>query len=246
VQFAAFIQDTGYVTDAEKDGGGFCTDGIGPWQWGEGVSWRKPFLSWQKPADFDALPVIMVSWRDADAYTKWLSKKTGKRYRLPSEAEWEKAARGDDGRFYPWGDDWQELDRYCNHGRYRKGSEPGAGDDRDGYLLLAPIVSFEAGVSPYGVFNMVGNAKEWVHDKFAQYSDQPGVLTDPRGPSESETESESWDHLSFDGPQRVLRGGGWYDGLGYGLTATYRNGHSERLRFSGVGFRVAQEIAQER
>lgn len=245
-QFTAFVQDTGYVTDAEKDGGGFCTSGTAPWKWSTGVSWRKPFLAWERPSDFDDLPVVMVSWRDADAYAKWLGKKTMKRYRLPTEAEWEKAARGDDGRFYPWGDDWQDLNLYCNHGRYLKGSEPGAGDDHDGYLLLAPIDSFEAGVSPYGVYNMLGNAKEWVNDMFTKYSNLSKALTDPRGPSRSDEESEPWDQMQFRGPQRVLRGGGWYDGLGYGLTATYRNPHNERLRFSGVGFRIAEEIEKER
>jgi sulfatase modifying factor 1 len=244
-QFAAFVGDTGHLTDAEKDGGGYCTDGIGPWKWSSDVSWRKPFLSWIKPINFARLPVVMVSWRDANEYTKWLSKKTKKHYRLPTEAEWEKAARGDDGRFYPWGDEWDDLNLYCNHGRYMKGSEPGMGDESDGYALLAPIDSFDKGVSPYGIYNMVGNAKEWVYDMFAKYSELTEEKIDPRGPTRSDEDLETWGKTEFRGPQRVLRGGGWYDGLGYGLTATYRNAHNEQLRFSGVGFRVAEEIAKD-
>ena len=91
---------------------------------------------------------------------------------------------------------------------------------------------------------MVVNAKEWVQDMFSGYSRISHQLKNPAGPERSDKEVEIWekDNKNFIGPQRVLKGGGWYDGLGYGLTATYRNPHNEQLRFSGVGFRVVEEI----
>ena len=136
-EFNYFIKETEYKTDAEKIYGGFAASGRGGWQWSSEVNWRNPFIDWGKPSNFNQLPVVMVSWRDAVEYTKWLSKKTNKRYRLPTEAEWEKAARGTDGRFYPWGDDWEEkeLSVYCNHGKYMEGFEPGLGDDSDGHFI---------------------------------------------------------------------------------------------------------------
>ena len=241
-QFAVFINETGYRTDAEKYGGGFASDGKGPWKWSGDVNWREPFLNWKKPVNFGRLPVVMISWRDAYEYTKWLSNKTGKHYRLPTEAEWEKAARGVDGRFYSWGDEWNDINLYCNHGKYMKGSEPGTGDASDGFFLLAPVDSYPDGTSPYGIFNLLGNAKEWVQDKFSMYSKLTGQTINPLGAEKSDEELEIWGNMKFKGPKRVLRGGGWYDGLGYGLTATYRNGHNEQLRFSGVGFRVVEQI----
>ncbi|MCB8944936.1 MAG: formylglycine-generating enzyme family protein [Ardenticatenaceae bacterium] len=88
-------------------------------------------------------PVVGVSWNDAQAYCKWLSEQTGRPYRLPTEAEWEKAARGTDGRLYPWGNEW-EASR-CNS----EGSETTA------------VTAHPTGASPYGCLDMAGNASEW-------------------------------------------------------------------------------------
>ena len=99
-------------------------------------------------------PVVNVSWHDAMAYGRWLTDETGQVYRLPTEAEWEKAARGCDGRTYPWGDTF-EKDR-CNTW------EGGMG-------RTTPVDSFSDGVSPYGVMDLVGNVWEWCHSLYANY-----------------------------------------------------------------------------
>jgi formylglycine-generating enzyme required for sulfatase activity len=95
------------------------------------------------PRGKEQYPVVGVSWYDALAYCRWLAERTGQPYRLPTEAEWEKAARGSDGRLYPWGNEWQED--ACNH--HSSG--------------LSAVDAFPAGISPFGCFDMLGNAREW-------------------------------------------------------------------------------------
>jgi serine/threonine-protein kinase len=105
-----------------------------------------------------------VNWDSAVAYCNWLSAKTGKKYRLPTEAEWEKAARGDDGREYPWGND-ADCAR-ANWGNF-EGEGPCA-DKNPGHPVV--VGAYTTGASPYGVLDMGGNVWEWVADK---YEDEP-------------------------------------------------------------------------
>jgi formylglycine-generating enzyme required for sulfatase activity len=127
-------------------------------------------------------PAVNVSWEEAEVYCEWLAKTTGKPYRLPTEAEWEKAARGEDGRNYPWGDEWDQS--RCN-------------SNASGIGHKTPVRQFSPhGDSPYGVADMAGNVSEWCADWYdaMTYEHREGSpVVDPKGP----------DH----GARKVLRGG---------------------------------------
>ncbi len=127
-------------------------------------------------------PVIHVSWDDADAYCRWLSQKSGRRFRLPSEAEWEKAAR----ERYPWGRKTPDRTLVNMKGR------------DDGYEFTAPVGAFPPGASSFGILDMAGNVWEWTSDWYdaGYYASSPG--RDPRGPAGGES--------------RSVRGGSWANG----------------------------------
>lgn len=245
-EFATFVRDTDYVTDAERDGGGMSSDGLGTWEWHAEACWRAPFFGDPTAAEpsriWERLPVVMVSWNDATEYTRWLSEKTGRTFRLPREDEWEWAARGDDGRMWPWGDRWNgEFSDVCNHGLPRGAMRSvGTGDSSDGYLLRSPVDAFPAGASNHGVLDMVGNVKEWVLDDFVRRSPHPLIGTRHAG---AIVGSESFGGHELTGVFKALRGSGWYgDPMGAFLNAVSRNGHVQSARFAGVGFRVAEEL----
>ena len=134
-------------------------------------------------------PVVHVSWYDAVAYCQWLSHVTGKSYSLPSEAEWEKAARGSDGRVYPWGEQWDKA--RCNS------KESELGD-------TSPAGAYPQGASPYGLLDMAGNVYEWTLSLWGKDMKQPAFRY-PYDPSDGR------EHLgASNGILRVLRGGAFY------------------------------------
>ncbi len=142
----------------------------------------KHWVGGKQPGDKEDHPVVYVNWHDAMAYCQWLAEATGKAYRLPSEAEWEKAARGTDGRIYPWGDQLPDKNR-CNFGR--------SVDD------TTPVGQYSPqGDSPYGCVDMAGNVWEWCYSIYRPY---------PYDPNDGRENPEADDN-------RALRGGSWFDG----------------------------------
>ena len=162
-QFAAFVAQSGHVTDAERAGAGFVWPGR--WRRLAGADWRHP----EGPADSIAAradhPVVQISARDAAAFCAFYG------LRLPTEAEWEFAARGPDGRRYPWGNGPPEADgqRRANFGTVACC----AADAADGYLRTAPVGRFPAGASPFGLLDMAGNVWEWTA---SPYPGRPGEI----------------------------------------------------------------------
>jgi serine/threonine-protein kinase len=167
----------------------------------------------------DEMPAVCVSWADAAAFCEWLSAKEGEEYRLPTEAEWEKAARGTDARTYPWGEAAPDAE-----GVFRANFAPGA--DRatwsdDGYEFAASVGSFAGSASPCGALDMAGNVWEWCLDWYA-----PGnanrTARSPEGPT--------------GGGKRVLRGGSFTTGAA-ALRAANRAAHVPEFHDASVGFR---------
>ena len=190
--FARFVAATGYNTDAEKAGKGPVLDpAAGKWQDNiAGVDWAHPRGPVSDLKGLEAHPVVLVSWNDSAWYCKWAGR------RLPSEAEWEKAARGTDGRQYPWGDGWdvQSTKRLNFADRNLNVADADKNAD-DGYQFTAPVGSYPAGMSPYGALDMAGNVWEWVADWFDEKPYLALTARNPTGPAS--------------GQNRLLRGGSW-------------------------------------
>ena len=194
-QFAAFVRASGHDTP------GGCAG------WGSG-SWRDQ--SWQR----DDHPVVCVNWGDAQAYVRWLRAETGHRYRLPSESEWEYAARARATTPWYWGDHAQDWSEYAN----------AYGDGEDGWERTAPAGSFRA--NGFGLHDMSGNVWERVEDCW--HGDYDGAPRD----------GSAWTR-GGDCGRRVLRGGSW-DNSPWGLRSAYRVRYAAEGRASYVGFRVAR------
>ena len=163
-QFAAFVDATAHLTDPERSGSGWVwTD---RWRSVPGADWRHPHGPGDELKGRGEHPVVQVSARDAAAYCTWAG------LRLPSEAEWEFAARGTDGRRYPWGSGPPESPDGARRANF--GTVPCcAPDANDGYAKTAPVGRFASGASPYGLLDMAGNVWEWTADAFP---DQPGFV----------------------------------------------------------------------
>jgi len=187
-QFRAFVEATGYRTRAEHRGWSVCDEGDGARRV-TGAAWQHP----QGPGSYaqDDHPVVHIAWEDAKAFCAWASRVVSAPVRLPTEAEWERAARGDDGRRYPWGDAPPGASR-CTIGPGAQGT-------------TAVGAHSPQGDSPYGCADMAGNVWEWCADWYAAdaYGTAPGQ--NPGGP----------DHGAF----RVVRGGAWPNGVAFARAA---------------------------
>ena len=158
-QFDAFVQASGYLTTAQQRGDAYANI-TGQWQVIAGTDWRHPRGPKSSIDGRDDHPVVQMSWDDAVAYCAWLAETTGRPFRLPTEAEWELAARGSDGLLYPWGNDYDPA-RLNN-------ADAGPGD-------TTPVqMHSPAGDSPYGAVGMVGNTWEWTSSLYRAYPYQSG------------------------------------------------------------------------
>jgi sulfatase modifying factor 1 len=225
-EFRVFVNDTGYKTDAEKGDSSKVYEYY-KWTNKSGINWRNDAEG--KTAQ-DNHPVIHVSWNDAKAYCDWLSKKSGKTYRLPTEAEWEYAAgNGSRHTRYSWGDDAPSGKRGGNLAdetgasgfNWKKTAENILLGYTDGFKATAPAGSFLA--NDFGLYDMTGNVWEWCSDWKGDYPS--GSQTNPTGPA--------------NGSYRVVRGGSWYS-LPQRCRVADRDLYSPGNRYGNLGFRLAR------
>jgi len=173
------------------------------------------------PSGKEDYPVVYVSWYDAVAYCRWLSRVTGRPYRLPSEAEWEKGARGTDGRIYPWGNQWDA--KRCN-------------TEESGILDTTPVGAYPEGASPYGLLDMAGNVWEWTRSLWGEDWEEPSFKY-PYDPDDGREDLEA------EGG-RVLRGGSWRYRRGHARCVV-------RLRYpplasnNFIGFRLVSTVGSD-
>src|SRR6185312_8116943 len=233
-QFAEFIKATGYKTDAEKYGWSFVfyellpeelkhahlqTSSQAPW-WCvvEGAYWKQPEGKNSDIKERMDHPVVHVSWNDAVAYCNWAGK------RLPSEAEWEYAARGGlVQKRFPWGNELNPGGKhFCN---IWQGIFPGINTMEDGYLGTAPAESF--GPNGFGLYNMAGNVWEWCSDWFSGDFHKTASATNPKGPA--------------NGAAKVIRGGSFLCHESYcnRYRVAARSSNTVDSSTSNMGFRCA-------
>ncbi|KFB69039.1 formylglycine-generating enzyme family protein [Candidatus Accumulibacter vicinus] len=210
--FKRFVLASGYRSEAERN----PDEGIWAWDAAKGDWGPSKDRNWRDPgvAQDDRHPVVGVSWKDALAYVKWLGEKSGKTYRLPSEAEWEYAARAGTTTAYPWGDDPGS----------RCGNFFGSGSAWSG-KGTAPVGSFAA--NAFGLHDMIGNVWEWTQDCWSE--SYVGAPDDGR----------SWE--SGDCGRRVVRGRSWGDGSGV-ARAAFRGRSGPGSRDVNLGFRLARTL----
>ncbi|MGO9272860.1 MAG: formylglycine-generating enzyme family protein [Terriglobia bacterium] len=223
-QFRRFVDETGYQTDAEKDGKG----GYG---WNETANKfeQAPRYTWRE-AGFeqnDLHPVVNVSWNDAVAFAEWLGKKEGKTYRLPTEAEWEYACRAGTTTRYFCGDDAEGLAEVGNiadaTAREKYPDWKNTIAARDGFVYTSPVGRYRP--NAWGLHDMHGNVWEWCWDWYGKDFYKGSRVDDPAGPLEA--------------ADRVIRGGGWRLNPRYCRSAS-RNGFAPDGRVSDLGFRLAR------
>jgi formylglycine-generating enzyme required for sulfatase activity len=221
-QFAAFVKDAGYKTEAEADGAG----GAGYDAATRSMRVRDATFSWQNTGfkQTDDHPVVDVSWNDAVKFCEWLSKKEGKAYELPTEAEWEYACRAGTTTRYWTGDKDESLKGAANLGdaAFKEQVVGASGAPRpwnDGFAFTAPVGSFKA--NPWGLHDMHGNVWQWCADRYGPYPDK--AVKDPAG--------------AKDGAERVLRGGSWIPNPA-DCRSAFRHHHGPSERDQDWGFRV--------
>ncbi|MBI4773153.1 MAG: SUMF1/EgtB/PvdO family nonheme iron enzyme, partial [Deltaproteobacteria bacterium] len=191
-QFGKFVDAAGYKTEAERDGGCYAYEG--EWKKKEGTSWRNPPTVQQQTNH----AVVCVSWNDAKAFAKWLSRESGKDIRLPGEAEWEYAARAGTSTIWFWGDDPDRACRYVNavDTAFKKTWDSSYYFDCDDrYVTTAPVGTYKS--NPFGLYDMLGNVWEWCEDWYSSDAYSKYTRDNPI--------------VDTGGSDRVIRGAGWSD-----------------------------------
>jgi formylglycine-generating enzyme required for sulfatase activity len=226
-QFRDFVRASGYVPQSQTMGSSIYDEQSGGLRDDTSANWQDDYAG--KPGQ-DRLPVVNLSWNDAKAYADWLSQRTGKKYRLPSEAEFEYALRGGSTTRYWWGDGppTSKVENLTG-GNDRSGSgrrwSNAFNGYKDGYWGPAPVMSFAT--NPFGLYDMGGNVSEWVADCW-----HDNYIRAPRT-------GEAWVNPGCG--RRVVRGGSWGSAPEQ-VRSAYRQGAAADLRSARVGFRVAREL----
>jgi formylglycine-generating enzyme required for sulfatase activity len=218
-QFAAFVKHSKYIA-ADK-----C------WTLTSGKFEERSERNWRDLGFLqdDKHPVACINWYDAQAYAKWLSRKTGKHYRLPSEAEWEYAARAGTVTSRFWGDNPDDACKYANAADKSSKTCVGAlswsaHNCTDGYAFTSPVGKFKP--NKFGLYDMLGNLWEWTEDNY--HDSYLGAPND----------GSAWQGIDT---KRILRGGSWNNGPTR-VRSAKRGRDKPAIRFSNIGFRVARTL----
>jgi eukaryotic-like serine/threonine-protein kinase len=216
--YTRFVNETGYRTVSERNNlGVILTDG--EFKEVKGVTWRDPAGDGSGIRGIMDHPVVQMNWLDAISYCEWVGGS------LPTEAQWERAARGDTKSLYPWGDGPFD-DNYLNFSDANLGIAADLNRYNDGYKFTAPVGSYPAGASPFGILDLAGNAAEWVFDYYDAHYYKYSEKVNPTGPSI--------------GKFHLLKGGSWYSGAVNNRVANRIDNSSPNAIHQVYGFRCVR------